>query len=457
MSLPFPGFVHKLDQAFRDRGHELYAVGGCVRDQLLGRPVSEYDLTTNARPEETRQLVSETAPEAVYTIGEKFGTIGAIYAGTRVEITTYRGESYDPDSRKPHVEFSATLQQDLQRRDFTINAIAAEIGDGGLIDPLGGRADLDLRLLRAVGVPDDRFGEDPLRLLRAVRFAAALEFEIERTTASSIERCARELQKISQERIRDELHRMLLGPHPERALELCADLGLLEYALPELLELRTVAPGGGRHKDMFAHTLQVVTRAPREPVQRWAALLHDIAKPRTVGWKDGEIHFNGHEKVGEVMSREILGRLRCEGQLIDAVARVVGMHTHANSYNAEWTDGAVRRLVRDAGEGLEPLLDLSAADVTSARREKVEAAARRVEELRGRIQALEAEASILSLRPPIDGNDLMRLFDRPPGPWIRPIKDYLLDLVIDGQLAPDDRETAERLAREKYAELEESA
>lgn len=452
--MSFPKYIVGLKELFDRSGYELYAVGGCVRDRLLGRPVDEYDLTTNLGPDQMKELLRRADPDSLYTLGERFGTIGVIYESTRVEITTYRGEWYDPDSRKPHVEFGSTLTDDLARRDFTFNAIAEEILIPNLIDPFGGSADLKRGLVRAVGNPNDRFRDDPLRLLRAVRFASALGFDIEPETAVSIQLCSAQLEKISRERVRDEMSRMVTGPSPDAALRWLVDLGLMEHIVPELLDLRDLATGGGRHKDTFAHTLRVVQGVPPELIVRWSALLHDVAKPRTAGWKDGELHFNGHEKVGEAMARRILGRLRYDRPAIEAVGRVVGLHTHANSYSSEWTDGAVRRLVRDADGQLDALLDLSSADITSYHTHKVQAAARRVEELRERIRRLEEEASILALRPPIDGNDLMRMFDRPPGPWIRPVKDYLLDRVIEGQLAPDDREGAERLAREKYTELE---
>lgn len=451
--MSFPPYITTLHEIYTREGNELYAVGGCVRDRFLGGPVTEYDLTTNALPAETRRLVVCARPDALYAMGEKFGTIGAVFEGTRVEITTYRGEWYEPDSRKPQVEFGASLHEDLSRRDFTVNAIAVEIDTERLIDPFGGEADLQDRVIRAVGVAEDRFRDDPLRLLRAVRFASNLGFDIEPETASAIRECAAGLGKISRERIRDELGKMLTGPAPERALRLLVELGLMERVVPELLDLRDVSTGGGRHKDIFAHTLKVVRSVPDQLVTRWAALLHDIAKPRTAGWNDGKLHFNGHEVVGEHMARKILQRLKYDRETVEAVARVVGMHTHANSYSAEWTDGAVRRFVRDAGDELDHLLDLSRADITSYHTHKVEAAARRIEELKARIKALQEEANIRALRPPIDGNDLMRMFDRPPGRWIGPIKDHLLDLVIEGELAPDDRETAERIAREKYREL----
>lgn len=453
--MALPGYVHRLHEIFTGAGRELYAVGGCVRDALLGRPIHEYDLTTDAPPEEIKALARRAAPDSLYTLGEKFGTIGLVFEGTHVEITTYRGEWYEPDSRKPRVEWGSSLEEDLRRRDFTVNAVAREIATGGIIDPFGGRADLERRLVRAVGVPEERFRDDPLRLLRAVRFASTLGFALDWATEEAIRGCAGRLASISRERIRDELSRMLLGPAPDEAVRLLADLGLLQYIAPELLELRADRTGDRRHKDIFAHTLKVLAGVPPDLVTRWAALLHDVGKPRTVGTTPGgELHFNNHEKVGQAIARKVLTSLKYDRPTIEAVGRVVGMHTHANGYDSGWTDGAVRRLVREAGDALPALLALSRADVTSAHASRVRAVAERVDELEERIQRLEEEASIAALRPPLDGNDLMRLFDRGPGPWLKPILERLLDLVIDGELAPDDRERAEEIARRLVAERE---
>lgn len=439
----------------------MYAVGGCVRDQLLGRNVHEYDLTTNARPEMTRRLLNALQPQALYAVGEKFGTLGAIFDGVRIEITTYRGEWYTPGSRKPEVDFGDHLSDDLARRDFTINAIAANIETRELVDPYHGLEDIEAQVVRAVGNPVERFRDDPLRLLRAVRFASTLDFRVEESTAEAARQASGSLVNVSRERIRDEMTRMVEGPAPDRALQQLANLGLLHYIVPELLELRRVESGGGRHKDIFRHTLIVTRQVESKPkdrlVTRWAAILHDIAKPRTLVIRDGDVSFLGHEKLGAEMATAILRGLRYDQPTIRSVARVVSMHTHANSYTDEWTDGAVRRLVREAGDDLDPLLNLSKADVTSRHEFRKREAAERVEKLRERIHRLEEEASIKALRPPLDGNDLVRMFDRPPGPWIKPIKDRLLEMVIEGELAQDDRESGERIAHDLYQELDDAS
>jgi poly(A) polymerase len=346
-----------------------------------------------------------------------------------------------------------TLAEDLARRDFTMNALARDLVSGGLVDLFGGLDDLRAGLIRAVGGPAERFAEDPLRLLRAVRFAAQLGFSIERVTADAIAAGATGLREVSRERILEELTRLLLAPYASRGLRLSADLGLLAVILPEVLDLRRTTQGT-RSKDVFEHTLRVIDRTRSDQVLRWAALLHDIGKPRTIVQTGNEIHFPAHEIVGERLSAEILTRLRADATLTKRVSRLAGLHMRANQYEDDWTDGAVRRLMRETGSDLTLLLELSTADVTSYRAAKVEAALDRVRRLRERIRTLEEEASLEEIRSPLDGDELMALFGRGPGPWIKPVKNYLLDLVIDGQLAPNDKARAEELARAFEAERE---
>jgi poly(A) polymerase len=467
-----------LARLFRDNDKELYMVGGTVRDLLLRRPTSpDIDLTTNARPDEIKRLIAQTHPDAVVTVGEQFGTVRVHYrraiepedtamAGQQemspmpaalvaeasgdvdvVEITTYRSDQYTEGSRKPDVTFGDTLEGDLLRRDFTINAMARDPLSGEIVDPFGGREDLEHRLIRAVGNdPDSRFEEDPLRLLRAARFTAQLGFEIEPATAHAIKLQAPTLARISRERIRDEFTKLLMTQYPARGLRLLVDYGLMPWIVPEVLELCGVSQKPAHSKDVYDHVLRVVERTPARPATRWAGLLHDIAKPRTRSVEDGKVHFFGHEDVGAVMARDILHRLKFDRPFIEYVSRLVKLHMRANAYLPEWTDGAVRRLMLDAGDGLHDLLDLSRADITSYRQEKVSRAESRVSDLEARCQRLREEAERVPIRSPLDGNDLMKIFEREPGPWLRPLKDYLLGLVIDGQLAPDDRDEATRLA-----------
>jgi poly(A) polymerase len=453
--------LETLALSFEARNKSLYFVGGCVRDERLGLPVTDYDCTTDATPDQIKPFVQAAGADAIYTVGERFGTIGAIFGDRRVEITTYRTESYAPGNRKPRVAFGTTLEEDLSRRDFTINAMARPVLGGDLVDPYGGQNDLSERLIRAVGDPDERFREDPLRLLRAVRFAAQLGFAIHPDTRASIVRNAESLRNISAERIAQETNKILLFPAPGAAIRQLCELGLMSWIVPEFLDLQKNAEGNARHKDNFAHTLMVVDRAPPVLTVRWAALLHDIAKPRVMSVADDEVHFYGHEQVGRDMATRILRRLKFDRATTERVGKIVELSGRVNSYSADWTDGAVRRFAREAGDALEDLCSLSKADVTSRRPERVRAAEQRVEDLQKRLDELEAETDLARIRPPLDGTDLMKLFNRPPGSqgpwridWIRPIKERLLEMVIDGELAPDDTERAAEVAREILAEIE---
>jgi poly(A) polymerase len=456
--MPLPSAVQRLSQrlaeAFAERGFELYLVGGSVRDALLGAPdTRDLDFATSAPPEQTAQLL-HAAGGSVFKIGEKFGTIGAVFGAQHVEVTTYRAEAYTPGSRKPAVAFRRNLVDDLARRDFTINAIALDPRNGELSDPFGGRDDLDQRVVRAVGSPVERFQEDPLRLLRAVRFASRLAFEIEPATAQAICASAGALASISRERVRDELDKLLVGPAPARGIQLLCDLGLAEFSLPDVPRLRGMQQEVGRHKDVFNHTLQVLDRTPPRLALRWAALLHDIAKPATKHVENGKVTFHGHDVKGERMTRRILADLHQPSELIERSARLVGRHLRANAYAGAWTDSAVRRLVLDVGDDLiEDLLLLSRADVTTARTDRRVAIARSVAELERRIGELRAREDIARLASPLDGLELMALFDRPPGRWIQPIKDQLREMVIEGELTMNDKEAATTVARRLIVDL----
>jgi poly(A) polymerase len=439
--------IERLARLFADDGHTLYLVGGSVRDELLGLPVHDNDFTTDAEPDDVKRLLRAADADAIYTVGERFGTVGALFGGDRFEITTYRSEAYTPGSRKPQVMFGTSLEADLARRDFTVNAMARPAAGGEVIDPFGGRDDLAARVIRAVGNADERFAEDPLRLLRAVRLAAQFAFQIEPATREAIARNADALHTISAERISQELNRILLAPRPSTPIRQLCDLGLMRHIVPEFLALRMGADSHGRHKDMFEHTLMVLDRTPPVLTVRWGAMLHDIAKPRVMSIEDHEVHFYGHEIVGERMARKILNRLKFDRATLDRVCKLVALSGRINSYEGDWSDGAVRRFVREAGDALEDMFMLSRSDVTSRREERVRAAERRVDELRERCAYLQEEADIAKIRPPLDGNDLMEMFERPPGPWIRPIKDRLLAMVLDGELALDDRERAAEIAR----------
>lgn len=455
------GAIHLLADAFRAAGERLYLVGGPVRDLLLEQPVPrDLDFATSALPERTAAICAGLPHTGLYDVGAKYGTIGVILPSAdgpiAAEITTFRSEVYDPGSRFPDVAFGTTIEADLARRDATVNAMAIDLQTGEVIDPWYGQADLAMGVLRAVGDPDERFAEDPLRLLRIARFAAQLGFSVEPATLDAMTRQAPTLKTISRERVYAELTRLLCGTWADAGLDVLLDTGLLTIAMPELLPLERDAlegPGPQREKDLWHHTTRVVVQSPARPAVRWAALLHDAAKPLTRSVDErGDVHFIGHERVGADLAARLLRNLKADQATIKRVRRLVDMHLRCAGYDeATWTDSAVRRLALEAGDAMQDLLDLTAADVTSGRPDKQRAAARRVQGLRGHLARLEAEQALDALQSPLDGNALMTMFDRPPGRWIAIIKDALRERVIDGNLAPDDVEGATALAREMMA------
>jgi poly(A) polymerase len=446
--------TRSLASAFSAAEEELYLVGGTVRDALLGRAMlADLDFATSAAPPRTRELLESVEPSSVYLVGERFGTIGAIFGDEpdrlRVEVTTYRRETYPDENRFPDVAFDATLTDDLARRDFTMNAIAVDAKSGAMIDPWDGEADIAQSLVRAVGDPNERFAEDPLRLLRAARFVSQLGFRLDWTTEQAMAQQASSLERISRERVLAELTLLLLGEYVDHGLDALRRTKLLHVALPEIQPLAAdLAPRLGREKDLWEHTVRVVRQAPPRVQVRWAALLHDAGKPltRSVGL-DGEVHFFGHERVGAELADRALRRLNADRALRSSVRTLVALHGRPAAYDPSWTDSAVRRLALDTGDAWDDLLDLAAADVTSGREQKRMAASRRVTGLRTRFLHLQAQMELARLESPLDGNDLMRIFDRPPGPWIKRVKNHLRELVIEGQLLPDDQDGAVRIAR----------
>jgi len=442
-----PLAVH-LGQLFAAAGHQLFLVGGAVRDALLGHSQADLDFATDALPEATLVLLSRVEDAHPYRVGEQFGTIGARIGSRHVEITTYRSdEQYVIGSRKPSVQFGRTLQGDLTRRDFTVNAMGLNPLTGELIDPLDGRRDLLAGVLRAVGRAGERFREDPLRLLRAVRFAARLGFSIEPRTWDAMQEQATTLIQISRERIRDEYSRILTGSNVAQGLTLLRDSGLMDTSVPQLLELTRMADHGLRHPlSLWDHTLRVVQRVEPDLALRWAALLHDIAKPETRTLEpDGRIRFFHHEDRGAFVAREILVGLRYPGQLIDAVSLLVETHMQIHAYHDDWSDGAVRRLLLRLGPLMPGAIDLSRADASGHSSDGTSWNAPKFGALTRRIDELEREP-VEEMRSPLSGDDLMRRFELPPGAWIRSIKDALNEEVLEGRLRPHDREAAWKLA-----------
>lgn len=453
----------RLTEVFNAASHELYLVGGAVRDLLLGQHLVDLDFATSATPDVTRQIAAQAEPSGTYDIGEAFGTIGLIFRfpadekTIHVEITTYRSEVYPTADRKPQVTHGVDLVEDLARRDFTINAMALQARDACLVDPWNGIGDLQNRRIVAVGDAVERFNEDPLRILRAARFAAQLDFEIDEATQAAMLATGPQLARISRERVTAELNALLVGTAVRRGLEVLDTADLYRHILPELVPAveDDQQKVGARHKDIWDHTLQVVGKTPARLAVRWAALLHDAAKPQTRSIDaQGEVHFFGHEYVGAEIARRTLRRLKQDKALTERVVRLVALHQRGSGYDESWTDAAVRRLALDAEDTWDDLLDLAAADVTSQRSAKQAAARARVNGLREHFERLQEEAALDQLQSPLDGDVLMAMFDLPPGIWIKYVKERLRDLVIEGDLATDDTETAETLTRGWLAEPE---
>lgn len=438
-----------LAERFRAAGKHLYLVGGSIRDEILGKTDIDLDFATDAMPDETVTIL-EGGEGAIYRMGERFGTIGLALPGHMIEITTYRSEEmYSPGSRKPEVRFGKTLDDDLTRRDFTINAMARDPLTGTLVDPLDGQRDLTAKLIRAVGNPTDRFHEDPLRLLRAIRFATRFEFEIERSTWQALRDCAPCLRDISRERIRDEYSKILTGPNPVRGLTFLRDADLLAHSAPELLELSTMPDHGPRHPlSLWDHVMRVVGGVPPSLALRWAALLHDIGKPSTrTHEQNGRPRFFHHEEVGAAMAQRILSDLRYGNDIVGEVALLVDTHMQLHSYNCEWSDGAVRRLMLRLGLLMGPAIQLARADASGHSLSGESRNAAKFDQLEHRIQQLGMER-VLELQSPLSGNDLMERYGRPGGPWVGHIKQALLHDLLEGNLKPEDRDAAWQRADE---------
>src|SRR5579859_1649649 len=396
-------FLDRLAARFAAGGHRLYLVGGAVRDLLAGQPAGDMDLTTDAPVDAIKRLAAAARAASVYPIGEKFGTIGVLAGGHTYEITTFRAAT-GAVAPLPAGEAAlpADLYVDLAHRDFTINAMAYQLADGPLYDPFAGRQDLAAGLIRGVGDPAARFQDDPLRLLRAVRLAIQFGFRLDPATRTAAAATAPLLGVVAWERKAAELNRILLSPQPSVGIRLLDDLGLLAQVLPEMMPMHGMAQGPVHYKDVYEHTLLVVDRTAPRLILRWAALLHDIAKPRTYSLQHGEVHFYGHEVVGARMAREILTRLRQPQEVVAQVEQLVAQHLRIALYDETWTDGAVRRFIRESIPVTEDLIALARADVTSANPRNVAAAAARVAGLLARCRAIEAQEEVAKIKSPLD-------------------------------------------------------
>lgn len=419
-----------LAERFTAAGHELYLVGGPVRDAWLKRPRDDLDLSTDASPEETLAVVRPVARH-VWLQGAPYGTVGAEVGGLPMEITTFRTEWYAPDSRHPEVAFAADVTTDLSRRDFTVNAMAVRLPDRAPVDPFGGVADLTARVLRTPIEPDASFSDDPLRMLRAFRFVSQLGFRVHDDVMASITKLRQRIATVSAERIRDELSKLLLGDAPGRALELAERSGLVELFLPELSALQLEQDPLHRHKDVFEHTLAVIERAPPLLELRLAALLHDIGKPKTRRFDRDGATFHHHEIAGARMAEARLRALRYPNEVVSTVRDLIALHHRFHTYRQGWSDSAVRRYVRDAGPLLDRLNQLVRADCTTRNPMKARQLAARMDELEGRIGELGAQEELAMIRPDLDGLQVMAYLGVPPGPVVGEALDFLLEVRLE--------------------------
>jgi poly(A) polymerase len=456
-----------LARRFQEAGFSLALVGGSVRDALLGRLGNDLDFTTDALPQDVLKIVRPWA-DAVWEVGIAFGTVGAqkntrdgdVDRSWQIEVTTYRSEAYDRTSRKPEVSYGDSIEEDLVRRDFTVNAMAVALPEKKFIDPHGGIDDLAARVLRTPGTPEESFSDDPLRMMRAARFAAQLDFEVAPEVVAAMKDMAGRIDIVSAERVRDELNKLILSPHPRKGLSLLVETGLAERVLPELPALRLESDEHHRHKDVYEHTLIVLEQAMAledegpDLVLRLAALLHDIGKPRTRRFeKDGRVSFHHHEVVGAKMTKKRMTALKYSNDLVKDVSRLVELHLRFHGYGTgEWTDSAVRRYVRDAGPLLDRLHKLTRSDCTTRNKRKASALSRAYDGLEERIAQLQEQEELDAIRPDLDGNQIMEILGVRPGPAVGQAYKHLLELRLEN--GPMEYDAAVAALKEWWAEQE---
>jgi poly(A) polymerase len=445
-----------LAQSFAAQGFRLALVGGPVRDALLGRLGNDLDFTTDARPEVTKKILQGWA-ENVWDTGIEFGTVAGKRGDTTVEVTTYRTESYDPDSRKPEVEYGDSIEGDLSRRDFTVNSMALELTTKTpeFIDPFNGLEDLAKRVLRTPAKAENSFSDDPLRMMRAARFASQLDFEIAPDVLQAIKDMAGRISIISAERVRDEFTKMLMSKNPRTGITILVETGLAEIVLPEIPKLRLEIDEHHHHKDVYEHSITVLEQAISHEdrlggpnlIIRLAALFHDIGKPKTRNLiPGGGVSFHHHEIVGARLTKSRLKALRFDGDTIDQVETLVALHLRFHGYgDGEWTDSAVRRYVRDAGDLLVHLHVLTRADCTTRNAKKAERLAKTYDGLEARIAKLMEEEELSRIRPDLDGAQVMKLLNIKPSAAVGKALDYLLELRLEHGPLGEERATEELL------------
>lgn len=457
MSAISPAAV-ELGHIFADAGYELALVGGSVRDILLGRPAHDLDFCTSAKPEEFEPLLRQWG-DGFWDMGRKFGTLGALKhmqdgADVSIEVTTYRSDVYEPESRKPDVNYGTSLEGDLSRRDFTVNSMAVRVPQMEFEDPFNGRDDLERRLLRTPAEPEQSFSDDPLRMMRAVRFVAQLDFRIALDTAEALNAMAGRIEIVSAERVRDELVKLVLSGHPRKGLEAFVESGLADYVLPELPALQMDTDPSHHHKDVFDHTMKVLERAialetddngpvPAPDLElRLAALMHDIGKPRTRRFEaGGKVSFHHHDAVGAKMTRKRLRQLHFDNRITDDVSKLVQLHLRFHGYVDEpWSDAAVRRYVKDAGTLYYRLNRLTRADATTQNRQKALMFEQAMDELEERVEQLKEKEDFDAIRPDLNGSQIMDILGLRPGPDVGRAYRHMLEYRLDN--GPVDEQTA---------------
>ena len=435
--LDVPPIAQELGRRFADAGHSLYLVGGSVRDMMLGRSGGDLDFATSAHPEQTTRVLQGWA-ERRYLVGVRYGTVGALKHGTLVEITTFRREVYAEEHRKPAVTFGDDIDTDLSRRDFTINAMAVALPDGGLVDPYGGVRHLAAKALDTPLEPEVSFTDDPLRMVRAARFVSQLGVTPSEHVVAAMRAMCERLAIVSAERIAAELDKLLIGDHVTSGLSLLVTTGLADVVMPELAALELEQDPVHRHKDVLQHTYAVVERCEPDPVLRLAALLHDIGKPSTRAITTEGVQFHHHEVVGARMAEKRLRELRYPNHVIDEVRTLVEMHLRFHGYGDGWSDAAVRRYVRDAGPLLDKLNQLTRADVTTRNQRRAAAFQALQDELEERIARLAEQENLDALRPPLDGKQVMDHLGIGPGPQVGRALEYLMEVRLDRGPIPED-------------------
>ena len=446
----------ELASLFKSAGYKLALVGGPVRDAILGRLGNDLDFTTDAHPKDCEKILNKWA-DSVWDIGAAFGTVAGKKGEITVEVTTYRSESYDSSSRKPNVEFGKTIEGDLARRDFTINAMALELTtpEPTFIDLFNGVADLQNKLIKTPGKAEESFSDDPLRMMRAARFMSQLNFEIDPSVLVAIKSMAKRLEIISFERIRDEFIKILMSPSPRIGITVLVETGLADYFLPEVPKLKLEIDEHHHHKDVYEHSLTVLEQAiglesrldgPNLTL-RLAALLHDIGKPKTKQLiAGGGVSFHHHEVVGARMCKERMKKLRFDNHMIEDVSQLVFLHLRFHGYGSgEWTDSAVRRYVRDAGPLLTHLHLLTRADCTTRNKKKAESLAKTYDQLEERIALLMEQEELDKIRPDLSGEEIMQILGIKPSPTVGKAYDFLLELRLEKGPIGKEAATAELL------------